>query len=417
MKNKNILISGAGIAGLALGQLLKGYGFNPTIVEKHACLRAEGYKIDIRGVAVDVLRRMGVHAAVVEERTDIRVARFVNSTGECVSEEDPDLCGVRAEGDLEIVRGKLCEILYRQLDGVECLFGDSIEAITEHESGLDVTFASGQKRCFDLVIGADGLHSKVRRLTWGEESQYLRKLGMYVSFYTIPNYMGLDRVEIEYHLARRFAIAYCPKDGAAKAGFAMAAEADQPDPENREAQQQFLERAFGDAGWEVPRMLQYMRSSPDFYFDVMAQVCMPKWTRGRAVLVGDAGYAVSPMAGQGASVALVGAYVLAGELARAGGDYVEAFRQYEATLQDYVVKNQALADMSASLLTGKYTSWFAAKAIALSYRLGRLLPASWIRYWKQRGLRRTTEAANAVSLDDYSLYNHSEQGSHRWRVS
>ena len=401
MKNKNILISGAGIAGLTLAYWLKQYGFVPTLVEKHPTLRTEGYKIDIRGVAMEVVKQMGLQASIFEARTEIQKAQFVDSSGKIVKETSPDLCGVRAEGDLEIVRGDLCQILFKQVGDIECLFDDSIKNISQNENGVNVTFEKNESRLFDLVIGADGLHSKVRKLGFGEESQFLRELGLYISFYSIPNYLHLDRVEIEFHSPKRFVIVYCPRGGMAKAGFAFSSQPLQFDLSDQSQQKKFLEEAYIGSGWEVPRLLTFMKEAPDFYFDCIAQIHMPHWTRGRIALVGDAGYAVSPLAGQGSSVALVGAYVLAGELAEAVGDYTKAFQRYEEVLGKFVKKNQKLAQMSIRLMEGGDTSWITSILIRLSRHIEKLLPGRWIQFWKNWGLRQTTKAANALTLKEY----------------
>jgi 2-polyprenyl-6-methoxyphenol hydroxylase-like FAD-dependent oxidoreductase len=404
MKNKKILISGAGVAGLTLAYWLKQYGFEPTIVEKHPTLRTEGYKLDIRGAAVQVIKRMGLRSAIFEARTDIQKALFVDSSGKQVTETSPDLCGVRVDGDLEIVRGELCQILFKHIGGIECLFDESIQSISQNKEGVDVQFVRNGSRRFDLVIGADGLHSKVRKLAFGAESDFLRELGLYVSFYSIPNFLNLDRVEIEYFSPKRFAIAYCPRDGMAKAGFAFSSPPLQFDLSDQKQQQKFLQEAYVDAGWEIPRLLTLMKEAPDFYFDCMAQIHMPHWTKKRVALVGDAGYAVSPIAGQGTSVALVGAYVLAGELAKAQGEYVKAFSCYNECLREFVKKNQELAKMSATLIGASDSSWMTSMIFWLSVQLGRLLPGSLIQFCKKWGLRKTTKAANALTLKDYSTY-------------
>lgn len=402
MKNKNILISGAGIAGLTLAYWLKKYGFTPTLVEKYPSLRTEGYKLDIRGRGVDVVKRMGLWQEIMEARTDIQKALFVDSTGKVVRETTANLSGVREEGDTEIVRGALCEILFKQVGDVPCLFGDSIKNISQNDNGVEVEFEKSQKQQFDLVIGADGLHSRVRKLAFGEESAFLRELGLYISFYSIPNFLNLDRVEIEYHTHKRFAIAYCPRDGMAKAGFAFTSPRPQRDLSDQGEQKAFLQEAFENEGWEIPHLLAWMKTAPDFYFDCMAQVHMPHWTTGRVALVGDAGYAVAPIAGQGNSVALVGAYVLAGELAEAEGDYLRAFRQYEENLALFVERNQKLAQMSLDLLEGNSAPSILSKISRFIFRLGqRLLPGSWIEFWKNRGLKQTTKAANSIVLKNY----------------
>lgn len=294
----------------------------------------------------------------------------------------------------------MCQILFDQIGDVECLFDDSIKHLSESEKGVHVEFEKNEPRLFDLVIGADGLHSKVRKLVFGDESLFLRQLGLYVSFYSIPNFLHLDRVEIEYYLPKKFVIAYCPRDGVAKAGFAFSAQS-QYDLREQSLQQKLLEETFINSGWEVPRLLSFMKDSPDFYFDCMAQVDMPHWWKGRVALAGDSGYAVSPIAGQGSSLALVGAYVLASELAEAGGDYTQAFPRYDECLREFVKKNQELCKMSARLMEGKDSSWITSALIWLSHHLMQLLPGSWIQFCKNWGLRQTTKAANALALKDY----------------
>ncbi len=402
MKNKRVLISGAGIAGLTLAYWLKQYGFTPILIEKHPTLRAEGYKLDIRGVAVEVVRRMGLEEEIFESRTKIRRAIFVDDLGKHLTETHPDLCGVRAGGDLEIVRSNLCQILFKQVGDIECLFGDSITKISQGEMGVYVEFEKNEPQFFDLVVGADGIHSKVRNLVWGDESQFLRELGLYISFYSIPNFLNLDSVEIECHSPRRFIIAYCPPNGLAKVGFAFSSQRPQLDLRDQSQQQKFLQDAFNGAGWEVPRFLSFMKDAPDFYFDCIAQIHMPHWTEGRVALVGDSGYAVSPIAGQGASVALVGAYVLAGELAEANGDYNRAFPSYERYLSEFIKKNQELAKLSVTLMEGSSLSWIESTMVWMSHNLYRLLPGSLIQFFKNWGLRQTTKAANALILKNYS---------------
>lgn len=395
MKNKHILISGAGIAGLTLAYWLKRYGFIPTLVEKHPSLRAGGYKIDIRGVALEVIKRMECHSAIRESRTDIRGATFVDRSGKQLTKISGDLAGYRKEGDLEINRGDLCQILWRALEGVECLFGDSVTALKENEHGVEVEFEQNSPRQFDLVIGADGLHSAVRKLAFGDESLFLRDLGLFVSVYTIPNFLHLDRWEIEYYEPQRYVNVYSTSgDQNAKANFAF------PSctmPSTQAEQQKMLEEAFQGVGWEVPRLLAAMKDSPDFYFDAAAQIHMPCLSKGRISLVGDAGYAPSPLAGQGTSVALVGAYVLAGELAEAKGDHTKAFQSYEKRIKHFVEKNQKLVSMSVSFTKEN-------KPFSLAWLhdlLLRWLPESWIHFFKKLAVRRITKAANALTLKNY----------------
>jgi len=398
MKNKNVLISGAGIVGLTLAYWLKHYGYIPTLVERHPSLRSGGYKIDIRGAALEVIKRMGADSLIYRTRTDIQGATIVDSTGKHLTEMSGDLCGSRTEGDLEIMRGDLCRILLQQVGEVECLFGDSITHLSQSEGGVQVEFEQNKPRLFDLVVGADGLHSIVRKLAFGDEPQFMHAFGLYISVYTIPNFLNLDRWEIEYHEPQKFVNVYSTRgDLNAKAGFAFSSTSLQFDPRNVEQQQKLLQDAFSGVGWEVPRLLAAMKEAPDFYFDSIAQIHMAHWTKGRIALVGDAGYAPSPLSGQGTSLAIVGAYVLAGELAEAQGDYTKAFPEHEKLLRNFVKKNQKLAEMSAKIMAGTETS-----SLAWLHRfLMKFMPKSWIQLLKKWGLRRISQAANAITLKNY----------------
>lgn len=399
MKNKNILISGAGVAGLTLAYWLKKLGFNPTLLEKHPSLRTGGYKIDLRGVALEILKRMGVYERIVEERTRIHHAFFVDRDGKQVSNMSADLCGTRLEGvDLEIMRGTLCLILRDAGSSVECLFGDAITQLRETADGVSVEFEKNPPRTFDLVIGADGLYSTVRRLTFGDESQFSKEFGVYVSVFSIPNFLGLDAAEIEYHSLQRFVNVYRDrKDVQAKAAIAFAYHEPFRSRDPKE-QKKVLEKVFAESGWEMPRILTAMHESSDFYFDTMAQIHMPFWSKNRITLVGDAAYSATPMSGQGTSIAIAGAYVLAGELADAEGDYKTAFDKYETLVRPFAEKNQALAKLSANIMKGSTYSHFV-------YKIASLIPAKVVHFFKNLALKRTTKAANALTLKDYHEEN------------
>jgi len=330
-----VLISGAGIAGLTVAYWLQRYGFAPTIVERAPSLLTGGYKIDVRGTALHVLRRMGIHDAVVAASTDMQGALLVDKDGKVINEMSGDAFGHRVGEDLEIVRGTLCQILMDHISDAEFIFGDSIQAISQASDGVQVEFKKNRPREFDLVIGADGLHSNVRGIVFGDESRFVRDLGLYLCVYTVPNYLKLDRMEMQYsELGRVAAIWSSRGDANAKACFGFVAPT-VIDLRDRAQQQQVLANVYNGIGWEVPRLLEMMPGAADYYFDAAAQICMDHWSRGRVVLVGDAGYCASPMSGQGTSLALIGAYVLAGELAAASGAYQTAFDQYEKEMRSF----------------------------------------------------------------------------------
>jgi len=399
MKNKNILISGAGVAGLTLAYWLKRHGFIPTLIEKHPSLRTGGYKIDLRGVALEILKRMGIYSSIVENRTAITHAICVDSAGNQVTQMSADLCGTRLEGvDLEIMRGNLCLIMKEALGEIECLFDDSITHISENSSGVYVEFEKNKPRIFDIVVGADGLHSTVRKIVFGDESNFSHEFGVYVSVFSIPNFLNLTACEIEHHSLRKFVNIYRDrKDTDAKVAmaFSVAKAFHSRDPKE---QKELIEEVFANSDWEMPRILAEMKQSSDFYFDTMAQIHMPHWSKGRVTLVGDAAYSATPMSGQGTSIAIAGAYVLAGELADACGDYQAAFSRYEELLRPFTNKNQALAHMSARIMKGSsYSVWL--------HRVMAIMPAKVLQYFKNLGLKRTTKAANALILKEYNEKN------------
>ncbi|MFI5342728.1 MAG: FAD-dependent monooxygenase [Chlamydiales bacterium] len=399
MKNKKVLISGAGVAGLTLAYWLKRYGFIPTLIEKHPSLRTGGYKIDLRGVALEILKRMEIYSTIVENRTAITHAICVDEAGNQVTQMSADLCGTRLEGiDLEIMRGNLCLIMKEALGEIECLFGDSITHISENSNGVSVEFEKNKPRTFDIVVGADGLHSSVRKLVFGDESNFSQEFGVYLSVFSIPNFLNLTACEIEHHSLRKFVNIYRDlKDTHAKVAIAFSV--DKPfDSRDPKEQKKLIEEVFANSEWEMPQILAAMKESPDFYFDSMAQIHMPHWSKGRVTLVGDAAYSATPMSGQGTSIAIAGAYVLAGELADAQGDYRIAFSHYEKLMRPFANENQALVKMSARIMKGSaYSVWL--------HRLMAIMPAKVLHYFKNLGLKRTTKAANALTLKEYNEKN------------
>jgi 2-polyprenyl-6-methoxyphenol hydroxylase-like FAD-dependent oxidoreductase len=333
MRNREVLISGAGLAGPALAYWLHRYGFRPTVVERAPDLRTGGYKVDIRGAAVEVLKRMGLFEAAREADTGMRHVTYVNPAGRPIAVLDADLLMARRNDDLEVMRTDLTRILYDAAPA-EYLFGDSIESLTETGDGVDVTFAGGTTRRFDLVIGADGLHSATRRLVMGEVP--LTHLGAYISIFTVPNHLGLDREEVFLSRPGRMIFLYSTGPSApAKAGLVFAS----PPVARGAATRELVAGHFADLGWEVPRLLEAMTVADDFYLDSLSQVELPRFSAGRVALIGDAAHCPAPASGQGTSMALVGAYLLATELAAADGEHPAAFASYEAAIRPYVARN------------------------------------------------------------------------------
>ncbi|MFC6080070.1 FAD-dependent monooxygenase [Sphaerisporangium aureirubrum] len=394
----NILISGASVAGPALAFWLRRHGFHPTVVERAPALREGGYKIDIRGAALEVVDRMGLLEEVRRHATDMRVARFVDAQGKQIAAMSADVFGGREGDDAEIMRGDLARVLHEATEGVEYLFGDSIASMRDTPEGVHVTFENAPPRTFDLVVGADGLHSTVRGLAFGEESQFVRDLGHHISIFTVPNHLGLDRTEMMHPVPGKSMGMYATRrDADAKAMFLFAAPPLEYDRRDVAGQKKLLAELFGGQGWEVPRLLAALEDAPDFYLDSISQVRMDHWSAGRVVLVGDAAYGPSPASGQGTSLALVGAYVLAGCLAEAGGDHVAAFAAYEREMRPFVTANQKLAESNLKGMVLKSSGQIRFQMLML--RLMPRLPG------KEKMIRRVTEpirrAANAITLRDH----------------
>ncbi|KXP00655.1 FAD-dependent monooxygenase [Tsukamurella pseudospumae] len=351
MSGVRVLIAGASIAGPALAHWLAERGAEVTVVERSPGLRPGGQAVDARGVAKEVIRRMGLDDPVRAARTPTAGAHYVDADGnvlETFRADDDGGDGFIAE--IEILRGDLSQVLHDATrDRVEYLFDDRIAELTQDATGVDVTFAGGDRRRFDLVIGADGLHSSLRALVFGPHERFLRHLGHVLAFYTVPNEFGLDEWLIEYQEAGRSAGLRPIHDATrAMAMFSFPAEDFDVDHRDIAAQKNLLHERMAGHGWLTPQILAHADDSPDFYLDQVAQVVMDRWSNGRVALLGDAAFSSSPLSGQGTGLALVGAYVLAGELATAKWNPDTAFARYEQRMRPFVEANQEIARLNAA---------------------------------------------------------------------
>ncbi|WP_039805090.1 FAD-dependent monooxygenase [Nocardia araoensis] len=345
MSGIRVLVAGASIAGPALAHWLRRRGAEVTVVERAPELRPGGQAVDARGVAKEVIRRMGLDAAVRAACTETAGAYTVDADGnvlETYRADDDGGDGYIAE--IEILRGDLSQVLYDDTrDGVEYVFGDRIAELTQDADGVDVVFAGGDRRRFDLVVGADGLHSALRGMVFGPHERFVRHLGLVLAFYSVPNEFGLDRWLIDYQESGRSAGLRPIRDaGRAMAMFSFPAGDLEVDYRDVAAQKRLLRERMADLGWLTPRILAHLDDTPDFYLDQVAQVVMDRWSSGRVGLLGDAAFSASPMSGAGTGLALVGAYLLAGELAAADWDPEAGFAGYERRMRSFVEANQEI---------------------------------------------------------------------------
>lgn len=416
MNNGNILISGASIAGPALAYWLRRYGFTPTLIERAPAPRSGGQAIDLRGTARSVVERMGILDDILRAHTGAHGMSVVNRSGNRIVNMGSDVQhgsgGMIAE--IEILRGDLVRILYEATrNDAEYIFDDSVTSIAQDDDGVRVTFQRGTPRTFDLVVGADGLHSNVRRLAFGDESRFTRDLGCNVAIFSTPNAFNLDGWELLYHMPGRRGAAgksaglYPVRGNAeARAMFYFAAPQVRYDRNDTAQQKRLVEEAFSGEGWLIPQLLRAMLTTPEFYFDRVAQVRMDQWSRDRVVLLGDAGYCPSPMSGMGTSLALVGAYMLAGELATSGGDYQRAFARYQSGLREAVSQAQKFASGAHRFLlpSSRTQVW-------MTNQVMRMMSHGPFARFMSSGVEK---AANAVALKDYpaSLPSPSAKAAH-----
>ncbi|WP_328371428.1 FAD-dependent monooxygenase [Streptomyces sp. NBC_00457] len=339
----NILVSGAGIAGLACALELGTRGHDVTVVEYGRHLRLTGTPIDIRGDAIETADRMGLLAKIQKQRVRMsELTQFVDSDGEPVA-RIPMAEISDSDDDIELLREDLVRILADALpDTAAIRFGDSIETLTDGgvDGGVDVRFASGSTGRYDLVLGADGQHSAVRRLVFGPEEAYLRHLGVYFALADHPGETqseGADSMRNSiYNVPGRMAGLF-RYNGKAVAVFQFRSERIDYDHHDLDAQKKILIDAFaGYRSWRIPELLDAAVADPGFFFTSASQIHLPTWHRGRVALVGDAGYSPAFLSGRGTSLALTGARFLAEELERCGNDHTTAFARYEARQRPYV---------------------------------------------------------------------------------
>ncbi|WP_329124253.1 FAD-dependent monooxygenase [Streptomyces sp. NBC_01465] len=338
--SKRVLISGASVSGPSLAYWLVRQGWDVTVVERAPRLRADGYAVDFRGDALGLLEDMGILDEVRGHETHMLGTDLIDADGVRTGE----LPAEAFAGELEVPKPDLTRILHRiTADDVHYVFDDSISALAQDGTGVHVEFERGRPADFDLAVGADGVYSTVRRLAFGPHQEFVKHLGMSGAYFTTANHLGLDHRGLLYTAPGHAVYTFSSDDpDRLKVSLSFATDSADVDRLDRARQEDLARAACADAGWEVPHLLKEMTAATDYFFASACQVELDRWSDGRVVLVGDAGYCAAPTSGMGTSQALIGAHTLAARLARHGGDHTTAFCEYEKQLRPYVAANQEI---------------------------------------------------------------------------
>ncbi|GAA5195502.1 FAD-dependent monooxygenase [Rugosimonospora acidiphila] len=389
--NTRALISGAGIAGPSLAYWLRRAGYAVTVVEQADGPREGGSAVDFRGAQVRVLERMGILADVRARQTGMGGQTVVDADGRPIV----TLPAHVFSGEIEIARGELTRLLHdRTRDDVEYVFGDSIASLTETDAGVDVAFRRGAPRTFDLVVGADGSHSVVRRLVFGDERRFREDTGLCVAGCLVPNILGLESGGVLYNEPGLGVLVGSRDHTTLDLQFVWTSPPLTYDYRDVARQKQIVSGAFSAARWRTPELLELMRDADDLFFDSISQIALDRYSRGRVVLLGDAAWSAGP-GGGGTGLAMGGAYTLAGELATARGDHRVAFARYEQHLRAGVAAGHKQAKGAAPFLAPLTDKKIAQRNRGYKWLSKRPLASLFARM--------TEKAANAMTLKDYPV--------------
>lgn len=338
-----IAINGTGVAGPTLAYWLRRFGHDPVLFERASALRRGGYVIDFWGLGFDIADRMGLAPALVNRAYMMERVSMVDDTGRQVAAMDVTPIRRQLKGRfISLARSDLAAALFDVCRGIPAHFGVSIAGLEQDEGGVTALLSNGRHERFDLVIGADGLHSRVRELVWGPEKQFEKRLGCHVAAFRLADYPRRETLAYVSHtVPRRHVARVALRNGETLVLLICQSEliGSEPPPDQRKAA---LRHAFADVKWEVPDILDRMDKVDDVYFDRVSQIHLPRWSIGRVALVGDAAACASLLAGEGTGLAMIEAYVLAGEVHRAGSDVGRALAAFESRLRAFVtVKQQA----------------------------------------------------------------------------
>ncbi|GAB0103050.1 FAD-dependent monooxygenase [Nocardia sp. JMUB6875] len=344
-----ILVAGGGIAGNAVALQLLRAGIAVTVVERASAPRPGGQAVDLRGPSREVAERMGLMEGISKRLLHEKGMSIVKTDGSPVYRMSMEMFdGKGPVADIEISRGDLNDVLLTELAGaageLDYRHGDWIETIDQDADGVTVGFNSGRSERYDLVIGADGVHSRTRKLVFGPEEQFTTFLGGYMSFYTVPTPAVAEQDWLSMRVVPRASLGIRPdyEPTTSKAIITLRTEQNPALRGDIPAQHKLIRDMLADAGWVVPEALAELEHAPDFYFDELVRVDMPTLSKGRVTLLGDSGFCGSPMTGMGTAMAIVGAYLLAGEIAATPTDIAGALARYEAQVTPFLEKAKEL---------------------------------------------------------------------------
>jgi len=339
--NKKVLISGASIAGPTLAFWLAKYGFDVTVVERSKSLRLGGQNLDIRGTGRAIARMMGIEKEILDANTGEIGLQFVNRNNKVEAAFPADGPG-SFTSEAEILRGDLVNILYNKTkDDAQYIFGKYIEAVNQDNSNVKITYSDGSTDITDLLIVAEGIRSTTRQLLFGEEPE-IKFMGLYNAWYTIPK-QDTDTNWARWYTATESRVLLLRPDnhGTTRASFSFLSDHIGYQQLSNAEQKKILKEKLSGIGWEEQRLKKEIEKNEDVYFDGISQVHAPRWFNGRTGMIGDAAYCPTPLTGMGTTLAIVGAYLLAGELSQ-HEKHEDAFAAYEKRMRPFVEDVQRL---------------------------------------------------------------------------